>query len=204
MERQQRQRWIQAVMVVCTGFAFFGLVTGRQQSENALVPSTARRIVFPEAKPVEPLHTTQQSTDALPYYSNDGTTGRRYGTYQPAPTVYYSCVHNGHRVFSDSPCGPNAAPQRLDPERLNHYSAPPPVAVRSVTVDQYAPSPITSVTRSDNDEGWTAPLCRSLEKTIAGIDSRMRSGYGGPEGESLRSARRAATAEYHRRHCHKF
>lgn len=43
--------------------------------------------------------------------------------------------------------------------------------------------------------------CAALAKELAGLDSRMRAGYGGKAGERLRDRQREALDEFHRLRC---
>ena len=47
----------------------------------------------------------------------------------------------------------------------------------------------------------TTDPCAALAKELAGLDSRMRAGYGGKVGERLRDRQRAAVDEFHRLRC---
>ena len=46
-----------------------------------------------------------------------------------------------------------------------------------------------------------APPCAALAKELATLDSKMRAGYGGKAGESMRDRQRAALDDFHRLRC---
>ena len=202
----QRQHWISAVFVVLVGLGLLGLLLNSNSEDQS--PTTSNAEALDSVK--EKSATAEGPTLHIHADNPPDETQQGYTTYyvpgaqtRSAPTTYYRCVRGGHVVLSDAACAANASARILDPSKLNHYSAPPPVYLQaSGDVLQDTPLAAQSRQRAQADAGETQ--CHYLEQMIADLNARMRSGYGNLEGEYLHERYRDLTDAYHKAHCTKF
>ena len=202
----QRQHWIPAVFVVLVGLGLLGFLLDSNSDEQSTTTSNAEALGSAKEHGV-----AADGPSLLAHADNPpDETQQGYTTYyisraqaRPEPTTYYQCVRGGQVVLSDAPCAADAPAQVLDPSKLNHYSAPPPVRLQaSSNVLQYNPPALQPRQRTHADAGETQ--CHYLEQMIANLNARMRSGYGSQEGEYLHEQYRDLTDAYYKAHCTKF
>lgn len=115
-----------------------------------------------------------------------------------AEAIVYQCQHDGVRMFSDRPCGDDARPRQVDITRGTIAApsariAPPTVRPKQAVGER--PHRTAPSRRDANSD------CHALQQQIDAIDTRMRLGYRGKEGEKLHARRRAATELYRERRC---
>lgn len=201
----QRQHWIPAVLV---GLLALGMLIVAIGGRDALPPAAEANSSSTPATGTTTPHGPSLHIHAHNSPEDDGPTYYRYTAPQlvtrSAPLTYYQCVRNGQKILSDAPCSVSAAARTLDTSQLNHFSAPPPVRRQASSFapenNETAPEPRAAPLQAAAGE----TQCHYLEKHIANIDARMRTGYGSQEGEYLHEQRREATDAYHKAHCTKF
>lgn len=119
--------------------------------------------------------------------------------------IVYQCQHDGVRVFSDRPCGADARPQRVEVAAAAGAPAPAPgpaPRVKPTATQRGAAAPRPSQPqRTPPRPRSKATQCHELQHSIDAIDTRMRLGYRGNEGEKLIARRRAATERYRELRC---
>jgi hypothetical protein len=119
-----------------------------------------------------------------------------------APALVYQCQHEGVRIFSDRPCGADARRQRV---QFDAATTDAVVAPRATTAKQRARAP-PSRAAGTRPSAMTparskAAQCHELQDDIDAIDTRMRLGYRGKEGEKLYARRQVATERYRALRC---
>jgi hypothetical protein len=118
------------------------------------------------------------------------------------PALVYQCRHDGVRIFSDRPCGADAQPQRV---QFDVGATDAVVATRATAAKQpaRAPPPRAAATRpsATTPARSKARECHELQDDIDAIDTRMRLGYRGKEGEKLYARRQVATERYRALRC---
>jgi hypothetical protein len=107
-----------------------------------------------------------------------------------AQTTIYRCAGEGGTVYSDRPCGQNAAPHRIDNSRVTVYT-PPPAVKRPVTSASAKPArPGAAKKARLPDPARHRLACARLEQSLRDVRTRMRTGYGAQEGERLKARQR--------------
>lgn len=123
-------------------------------------------------------------------------------SFASSPLVY-QCQREGVRVFSDRPCGADARPQRVEVAAVPASAAPAPVAAPKArpTAAKRSAAASRSTQRAPPRPSHKTTQCHDLQDDIDAIDTRMRLGYRGKEGQKLDARRRAATERYRQLRC---
>ncbi len=115
----------------------------------------------------------------------------------------YQCMQDGHKVFSDQRCGPDARTQAISVsnqmsarEAAIHYQAAPPGSTASRAR--------RSASDADVDTERITAQCAALQRDKDRINSRMRASYTNNEGERLRARLRRIDSEYYDLRCRDF
>lgn len=115
--------------------------------------------------------------------------------------LVYECEVAGGRIYADRPCGADARPRRIEAapapvaEAVASPGAPPRARESRTPARPRTPSPTSSTSVR------AAARCHELQAQVDRIDARMRLGYRGRAGETLKHRRRALTDEYAARRC---
>jgi hypothetical protein len=107
-----------------------------------------------------------------------------------AQTTIYRCAGEGGTVYSDRPCGQNAAPHQIDNSRVTVYT-PAPAVKRPVTTASAKPTGSRPAKKPrPPDPAKHRLACARLDQSLRDVRTRMRTGYGAQEGERLKARQR--------------
>jgi hypothetical protein len=164
-----------------------GIVIGYTSSKQSNLPASVPRI----QSSVAPLPTQVARPSTV--------TARNSGAATPVPRRVWECAVNGHRTFSDSPCGTTSTIRQLsETNRMDPTPVPPPVTYYNPPSPSYAPNyTAQSYDNSTNESS----VCEGLKEAVNAIHERMRHLYTNPEGNYYRARLREISDQQGELHC---
>jgi hypothetical protein len=102
----------------------------------------------------------------------------------------YRCTDQGGTVYTDRPCGENAAPHEIDDSRVTVYT-PASEGSRAATTTSAKPTKAKRAKAARlPDPAKHEATCAKLEQGLRDVRTKMRTGYGAKEGERLKERQR--------------
>lgn len=113
-----------------------------------------------------------------------------------AEPVVYACDKDGQRVYSDQPCGANAARQEIPTSNR--------MAAQDTRILQKKSAPAARRVAADDTAAKQRQLCNRNREQTQRLHARMRSGYSAAQGVRYDQRLRELADQYRSERCERY